>query len=129
MKLKILIFLLLLNFHNSLIADDCIKLVFNKYCLGGMTQNTNKITDKNIKIDTKDNIIIAVETMIKPANWLTYFDYSSRLNQKYGQGLDNSTFPNYAHSRNAKEKLIAFKKGYAKQLWQQQNFKIILDMG
>ena len=121
--------------------EDCLKLVFNRYCLGG---DVNQSLRKNpqpliqqpqgerlalIYPENRERIyvlafrgrIYKVLRRYRHATQLKYEELYALLREKYGLGEDRSEFPEYA--RNAASRLGAIRRGEgrATHVWEPQD--------
>lgn len=128
-------------------ADECVKQVFNRYCLGGdvsvflatqasppkaiLQDNGNshyrlQNDGKTIILTTHDNTITAVTRHETPGDWINYTAWKVKLVRLYGRGQDLSDFPRYASSRSSRLNALNAGKGHAEFTWDQQNHLIKL---
>lgn len=124
---------------------DCLKEVFNRYCLGGdiksllsqqQPQSQKQIGDKNIytfngsgltvSLEAKDATIISVSRTEAPGDWINFQKWKHDLGEVYGRGDDLSQFPPSASSRSSRLNAVATGKGQGKILWQQTGWQVAL---
>lgn len=128
-------------------ADECVKQVFNRYCLGGdintflatqasppeavsldsggsryLLQNNGK----TIILTTHENTITSVTRHETPGDWINYTAWKVKLVRLYGKGEDLSDFPRYASSRSSRLNALNAGKGHAEFTWDQHNHRIKL---
>ena len=143
-KIFFIILIFALTTGNSW-ADECMKKVFYDYCLGGdikeLLKNTSPdkdITKRGVRhlfykdgeemtmVTGWNGKIIAVAKLHKPASWMNYYQFKSKLKEKYGDGKDESHFPEYANSEISKRTAIELGNGQAQHAWDQGEWKVIL---
>ncbi len=128
-------------------ANDCIKQVFNRYCLGAdikeslagiipdpktllldnnKTLNRFEDSGKVIEITADNNITVKVVRQETPGGWINYTAWKVKLIRLYGRGRDLSSFPAYASSRSSRLNAINAGRGSAKNKWDQEGYSIIL---
>lgn len=124
-------------------AADCVKRVFNEFCLGGdLTEqqkaNAQVVTGNDsqlrfaqhpkgpILIDRNEGQITSVTRLIKPGSWLNFTDWKVKLVRIYGRDQSQNNFPLSATSRSSKLNAINANKGYALSVWPQSGWHIAL---
>ncbi len=128
-------------------ADDCIKKVFNRYCLGGDIEDSlagiatepkvleldnNQIlytldtNGKTLRITSENSIVQRVVREEKPGGWINYTAWKVKLIRLYGRGKDLSSFPPYASSRSSRLNAINAGRGSAEFRWDQDGYSIAL---
>ncbi len=122
-------------------AEQCVKKIFNRYCLGGlestMPNGVDKLSDsdgiatylvtngnKRIELTIRDGRISAVTRHETPGSWLNFTDWKAKLLRLYGRGEDIGHFPAYASSRSSRLNAINAGKGYAHTRWQQSQWSV-----
>ncbi len=136
----ILIFPLLLLFHNApgFAAEECVRKVFKKYCLGGSLSQQLEKTPAEMRPQThgersgvifsQDNekifvmsykgIIYKVLHTYEPKTLATMKDLRRRLQRRYGNYQDLSEYPD--NTKNKSRQISAIRRGEAelKNVWQ-----------
>lgn len=144
MKMMIMA-LLVFGFSVQVLADDCKKLVFNKYCLGGDLSKLEKeykpdrkrvMSDKTMfaYASNKEIVVVlgfnkkvmSVSKIYTPGTWLNYSNIKSRLVKFHGDGENLDYFPEYADSKMSQSTAITLGEGQAKQYWDKKGWKIVL---
>lgn len=130
-------------------AEDCLKLVFNKFCLGGdvahLLATEKPVFDQVIRgdrvlgfgsdpkagdlIGIVDGRIASINRQLTPATWLTFNDASAALVKLYGDPVDLSVFPSYAREQSSRETAITLGKGRAVQKWDRGEWTVLLAWG
>lgn len=122
-------------------AEQCVKQIFNRYCLGGPASTVpgaaNKISEsdgvavyrlnngnKRIELATRNGRISAVTRYETPGSWLNYTDWKAKLLRLYGLGEELGHFPAYASSRSSRLNAINAGKGYAHTRWQRGRWSV-----
>jgi hypothetical protein len=117
--------------------QPCLKLVFNRYCLGGDVNVLAQQQPPALRQDQGDRValiyyegrdrdyVLAWRGMIYKVlrdhridSQLHYEDLYQVLRQKYGEGEDQSTFPDYALTPGRKQISIRRGEGRAVHVWQ-----------
>lgn len=115
---------------------DCLKLVFNRYCLGGDIDNMAQQMPPAMRQDQGERIaliyheglerdyvlawggkIYKVVRIYRTASQLRYEELYRLLRNKYGEGADQSSFPSTAHTPGRKQIAIRRGEGYAAHVW------------
>ena len=133
--------------YQSLYAADCVKQVFNRYCLGGdiqeilaevapdrlseLTEETEKpisLVDggKTIILTSKNGTVMDVTRLEEPGDWINYTAWKVKLVRLYGRGTELSNFPAYAGSRSSRLNAINAGRGYVEFAWEQPGFTVKL---
>ena len=124
-------------------ADECVKRVFNRYCLGGpidglatdfsqhrnsdgTTTHRSDNSQKLIELVSEDGVITAVARRETPGDWLNFTHWKTKLIRLYGRTEDVSQFPAYATSRSSRLNAINAGKGFAHTRWQQGEWSVSL---
>ena len=142
--MRLLLIILLLSFPQWLMAE-CLKEVFNRYCLGGdiaqLVEQLQPKTEKKTKdtsiyefselglgvsLEVKNGIIISVSRNEAPGDWINFQKCKHDIGAVYGRGEDFSQFPPSASSRSARLNAVATGKGQGKIRWQQTGWQIEL---
>jgi len=129
----------------SAAAQECIKLIFNRYCLGGTIASlpdsatevaleddasTRRFTDndgdRHVEILSVHGRIVRVSRRHPPGDWLNFTQWKTKLVRLYGSGDDRSSFPAYAGSRSSKLNAINAGRGSALLFWQQRGWSVAL---
>ncbi|MCB1754911.1 MAG: hypothetical protein KDJ38_05290 [Gammaproteobacteria bacterium] len=131
----------------ALLARECVKVVFNRYCLGGETatdierlptppevsQNDQGDTiyrfiedGKTVLLSARNGITTAITRHEQPGGWINYTAWKVKLVRLYGRGIDLSNFPRYASSRSSRLNAINAGRGHAEFEWEQPDFKVAL---
>ena len=138
--------LLHLTSVNTAFAEDCIKQVFNVYCLGGgsdalpdhleaqdevidgLRLYKGTLSGKSIEVAVAidSGRVVSVKRFDPPGSWLHFNERKSRLVRRYGRHEDLSTLPAYATSRSSRMNAINAGRGYAKLLWSQPGWTLAL---
>ncbi len=108
----------------NLYADDCLKLVFDKYCLGGPAP-THNLDNTQFSLDEQGHISL-VERRLEPGDWLSFVQWRSELGALYGRGEDHSTLPRFASSRSSRARAVEQGRGQAAMHWPQAGWRIEL---
>ena len=125
------------------LSSDCVKLVFNRFCLGGPSESLPAVeplpersqeteyfqvlgSDKYLEVGVVNDQISLLTRYEQPGDWLNFTDWRSKLIRLYGQPEDLSSFPAYASSRSSRLNAINAGRGYAHVRWQQPGFSIAL---
>ncbi len=114
----------------------CLKLVFNRYCLGGDVDVLAQQVPPDLRHDQVDRValiyyegrerdyVLAWRGLVykvlrdhRIASQLHYEDLYRLLRDKYGDGEDRSSFPAYAHTPGRKQISIRRGEGRAVHLW------------
>ncbi|MCG6941078.1 MAG: hypothetical protein LJE69_07490 [Thiohalocapsa sp.] len=117
--------------------QQCLKLVFNRYCLGGDVNALAQRMPPALRQDEGERValvyyegqdrdyVLAWRGMIykvlrdyRIASQLHYDDLYRLLREKYGDGEDQSSFPGYAHTPGRKQISIRRGEGRAVHVWQ-----------
>jgi len=141
--LVILTWLITLPAH----SEECIKTVFNLFCLGSDAQlSLGKLTttisvqevsptkrlysfnhlNKPHQLSSINGLIHSVSRHETPGNWINFIAWKVKLVRLYGRGTDASNFPLYATSRSSKLNAISSHKGHAEFQWQLEHYSISL---
>ncbi len=127
-------------------ADDCVKQVFNRYCLGGSidtyleaentpqtialengdTQYLLQDNKKTIVLTTHENNITTITRRETPGDWINFTAWKVKIVRLYGKGEDLSDFPRYASSRSSRLNALNAGRGHAEFAWDQQDHVIKL---
>ncbi|MDQ7074971.1 MAG: hypothetical protein Q9O24_07425 [Gammaproteobacteria bacterium] len=141
-----LIGLLLLGLSPSLSAnDECLKVVFKHYCLGGsvdelLATHPNakhtrseqglqlKITQKNqlLIIDAEKGQIVRISRQHPPGRWINFETWKRKLVRLYRKAEVLGHFPAYASSRSSRLNAINAGKGFAHDRWSQKGWHVDL---
>ncbi len=122
-------------------AEQCVKKIFNRYCLGGpesaIPDSADKTSDaggvatyrildakKRIELTTHDGRISSVTRHETPGSWMNFSDWKAKLLRLYGRGEDIGHFPAYATSRSSRLNAINAGKGYAHMRWQNTRWSV-----
>ncbi|MEM7210181.1 MAG: hypothetical protein AAF434_20335 [Pseudomonadota bacterium] len=127
------------------LSEDCTKLIFKRYCLGGSvatlpdgvseaivedgspgTRFTDTDGDRIVDITAVDGRIARISRRQPPGNWLHFTEWKTKLVRLYGRGEDRSSFPAYAGSRSSKLNAINAGRGSALIFWQQLGWSVSL---
>lgn len=117
--------------------QPCLKLVFNKYCLGGDVNALAQQQPPALRQDQGERVALiyyesrdrdyvlawrgAVYKVLREhriASQLQYEDLYRLLREKYGEGEDRSSFPAYAHTPGRKQISIRRGEGRAVHVWE-----------
>lgn len=142
-RVSVLFMLVLMTLFSirGVLAEPCVKKIFNRYCLGGlestMPNGVEKVSDsdgieiyrvanekKRIELTIRDGRISAVTRRETPGSWLNFTDWKAKLLRLYGRGEDIGYFPPYASSRSSRLNAINAGKGYAHTQWQQSHWLV-----
>ncbi|GEM_PF-1734400 len=126
-------------------AEDCVKRVFTRYCLGGpvagllderapsaergddgLTRYRLEDAGKTVVIGARDGRIVSVIRHERPGGYLNFTDWKVKLVRLYGRGEDLSSFPHYAASRSARLNAINAGRGFALASWPQDGWTVSL---
>ncbi|MEM7293926.1 MAG: hypothetical protein AAF420_11105 [Pseudomonadota bacterium] len=124
-------------------ASECVKQIFNRFCLGGPIAKLNadaselssdgietvyQLTDrgKYVEIAERSAHIHTVMRRETPGGWLNFTEWKTKLQRVYGRGEDLGHFPAYASSRSSRLNAINAGKGYAHFRWQQSGWSVSL---
>lgn len=144
--MRLLPVLVIAFFTSPAFADDCLKMVFNDYCLGGdlkaiIDRNPpddvsrdgdatyiiyKESADETVSINAIEGKVAVVGKFMQPGSWLNYRSWKARLEEIYGAGDDRSYFPDYANSDSSKATAISLGKGRALHVWDQGEWMIAL---
>ena len=122
---------------------DCLKRVFNQYCLGGPASSladpvdrqttetgldilTFETAQRPVKVTVRKGRIVAVGRQEAPGTWLNFTDWRAKLVRLYRSGEDLSTLPRYATARNSRLNAIRAGKGRAHLRWPQDGWWVEL---
>jgi len=123
-----------LSWSVSAAQENCLKQVFNRYCLGGdynaqlrkrpMPMHRQGEGDRQaaVYLEGRGRVyvmahagrIYKVVKESRPATQLHFDELSSQLSEKYGQATDRSRFPFHAKSRSSR--IVAIRRGEAQAL-------------
>ncbi|MDO6461995.1 hypothetical protein Q4485_14890 [Granulosicoccaceae sp. 1_MG-2023] len=127
-------------------AEECVKMVFNTYCLGGDTaENLAHLASpppareeagrqyyefddggKTHRLISRDGRTVAVTRHETPGGWINFTAWKTRLVRLYGRGEDLSDFPRYAASRSSRLNAINAGRGHAEFRWSEAGYTIRL---
>lgn len=127
-------------------ASDCVKTVFNTYCLGGETAanlahlptppepvidsetETFVFEDegKTHELVSRDGLTTIIVRRETPGGWINFTAWKTRLVRLYGRGEDLSSFPRYAASRSSRLNAINAGRGHAEFRWVETGYTIRL---
>jgi hypothetical protein len=122
--------------HAAVAQQPCLKLVFNRYCLGGDVNVVAQQQPPALRQDQGDRValvyyegrdrdyVLAWRGVVykvlrdhRIASQLNYEDLYRLLREKYGEGEDRSSFPDYARTPGRKQISIRRGEGRAVHVW------------
>lgn len=133
--------------YQSLLAEDCVKQVFNRYCLGGDIRENLEIVapdlladltkeaeqslslvsaGKTIELGIENGITVNVTRLEEPGDWINYTAWKVKLVRLYGRGTELSNFPAYAGSRSSRLNAINAGRGHVEFAWEQPGYTVKL---
>lgn len=136
--LRVLLGLLMIGLGSASAAEDCLKRVFDQFCLAGdfealLRQPPEPLFQQRegerraavypqgqarIYVMAFRNRIYKVLRQDRPASPLRYQELSTALEAKYGSPQDRSSYPPYATDRNSQVAAIRRGEGEALRVWQ-----------
>ena len=131
---------------SPLAADECVKTVFNTYCLGGdtianlahLSSQASPTTEgetqqyvfeddgKTHELLSHNGTTVAIVRRETPGGWINFTAWKTRLVRLYGRGEDLSNFPRYAASRSSRLNAINAGRGHAEFRWLETGYTIRL---
>jgi len=119
-------------------AEECVKSVFNRFCLGGSAETLpdSSAADtaeaelaltsrgKQVHVELHEGMITGVWREEPPGSWINYLEWRNKLIRLYGRGSDLSDFPAYARSRSSRLNAVIAGKGSARTQWEQNGWRV-----
>lgn len=131
---------------SNAIADQCLKKVFNKYCLGGeIVKITNArkpdgtLDDKGAGIiiyqdpkgitviNTWKGLIHIVAREYTPGTMLVFNDKLEKLSSKYREGKSESYYPHKVSSDGMRQLFIKNGEARERVRWQMEGWNVVLN--
>lgn len=110
---------------------DCLHEVFDQFCLGGPASTLDpdkameispgllgfRIDGEKVMVTVVEDRIASVGRGIEPGTWRRYQEVLTSLRARYGEDVDDSSFPGDAGDPRAKETAVHRGEGGASHLW------------
>ncbi len=117
---------------------DCVKLVFNRFCLGGPASSlpvTGPLSPeegemmvlsdgKRVHVELLLGRIVTVWREEPPGSWINYLEWRNKLIRIYGRGEERNQFPPSVRSRSARHNAVVTGKGKAETRWEQDGWRV-----
>ncbi|KAA6184681.1 hypothetical protein F2Q65_11285 [Thiohalocapsa marina] len=116
--------------------QPCLKLVFNRYCLGGDVNLLSQQLPPSLRQEDGERValvyfegaervyvlawrarIYKVQRRYRVASQLRFDELYRLLRDKYGEGEDHSQFPSHARTPGRKQVAIRRGEGFASHVW------------
>lgn len=119
--------------------NDCVKLVFENYCLGGSPESLPEPAhregmmlfygdpkERTVVVRVFEDKIVAVSEFHPKPSWPAVRRLEKILRRIYGKAQDESYFPSYADDDDSQALAIRGERGEFKRRWKLPDFEILL---
>ena len=133
------VLLCLISAQPARASEDCAKLVFNTWCLGGGASTLPRGAavpatgtgalqftdgDKTVHVDLERGRIVHVWREEPPGSWISYLDWRNKLIRIYGRGTEVKNFPPSATSRSSRLNAVIRGEGRAETFWMLPGWRV-----